>query len=524
MSIFNINILKRSAAFCGEEKRTTKIKQISVLLLGAAITLALIPRLVFAAGGVAKIGDQEYASLTEAITNAGTNATTIVLQINTNECIDIPASANITLDLNGKRLANSVANKHTIVNSGTLTITGSMPGGVIDNLNDNVAALFNNIGGTVTINDNVTLIKSADDGTEYNSWYTVANRGTMTINGGLIHNPGGYTSTITNGFLSPQDYFPDVPSVYLTINGGTISGGKNSIKNDSAGVLVINDGAIINDQHPTILNWNVATINGGTFTSNLDVIALGKYIWSGAQQPSEPTEKGETTINGGTFTGPGIFGTAASSNADTYKVTITEGTFNGAIRELPNATFTVSGGKFRDALPTNAVIPDDYELILDNDNYYYLQVKSQPTLDLKILEGANQTYVIGSNKNVVIKSSGDLSYLGKIQIDGVDIDPAHYDVGIGSTILTLKPAFLDTLSVGNHTVTLAYSGGSASNTGSVSTKLTVVKNNPNENGVQPTSASNPYTGDGILFSVMALSLSILGVTSGALIISKRVIS
>ena len=54
----------------------------------------------------------------------------------------------------------------------------------------------------------------------------------------------------------------------MTINGGTFSGGINTIKNDDYGNLTINDGDFDNTSQYVIMNWSKATINNGTFKTS----------------------------------------------------------------------------------------------------------------------------------------------------------------------------------------------------------------------------------------------------------------
>ena len=77
-----------------------------------------------------------------------------------------------------------------------------------------------------------------------------------------------------------------------------------------------------------------------------------------------------------------------------------------------------------------------------------------------IVEGANQTYTIGSNTDVVIKASGDVSDLDCIKVDGSILDLKNYKIESGSTILKLFSSYLDGLSEGNHTVEFTYTDGS----------------------------------------------------------------
>ena len=83
---------------------------------------------VFAAGNVAKIGDTQYATLSEAITSAGTSQATITLidNVNLTGKISFPKGSNIVLDLNGKNLnVPTVENNYGIVVGGDLQIKGS---------------------------------------------------------------------------------------------------------------------------------------------------------------------------------------------------------------------------------------------------------------------------------------------------------------------------------------------------------------------------------------------------------------
>ena len=376
------------------------------------------------AAGVAQIGSTTYSTITEAISAAGTDETTITILANTTESIIIPVGANITLDLNGKEIVNSSATSHTIENRGTLILKSSVPGGVVDNENDNVAALFNEVGGIVTINGDLAISKTKDDGTEANSWYNIVNRSTMTINDGVIvHNPGSQTSTLTNGFLNVATYFPDVPPVHLTINGGTFSGGKNTIKNDSGGVLVINGGTFTNANNPTLLNWNIATINGGTFNSPKPII-VGKYERTGANVPTVPTEQGILNISGGDFTGTTIIAQSPSgSNVKTSEITVSGGTFNGNLPDLTPATVTASGGEFRDPLPDTVIIPADKKVTVSGGYFIIGDIVTPPS------NNPPATTIPVPNTSTV-----------KAPDTGLDIDTGSYVVATFGLVATVSAA------------------------------------------------------------------------------------
>ena len=268
---------------------------------------------------VAEVDGKQYASLSDAIA-AAKDGDTVKLLADTTE--DVVINKNITLDLGGKTLTN--AGEHTIVNNGTLTIKDSVGGGKVDNVTHGCGALVNN--GTVILSGG-TFERSAEKGTlePYgnggNSWYTIANYGTMTINNGTtVKNAGGYSSNIRNG---GQD-----STAKLTINGGTFDGGVNTVKNDANGVLEIKGGELKNTAQYVIMNWNQATISGGTFET---AETAGAVLFSSAYG-TDGTACGELTITGGTFKAAGsklIDDAYDANNHGTVK--ISGGSFNRAV-------------------------------------------------------------------------------------------------------------------------------------------------------------------------------------------------
>ena len=83
-------------------------------------------------------GVKTIDELNAAITAAGETETTIKLAADITGDVVVPEKANITIDLNGKKITNSVG--HTIMNNGTLTIKGE---GTVDNITHGKAALYN---------------------------------------------------------------------------------------------------------------------------------------------------------------------------------------------------------------------------------------------------------------------------------------------------------------------------------------------------------------------------------------------
>jgi uncharacterized repeat protein (TIGR02543 family) len=294
------------------------------ILLTLAMALTLLPVSAMAEGEnydckggpdchhkVAKIDDSPFSNeevahfdtLTDAI-RLGQMETppTFKLLDDLTEDVVVPAHKDIYLDLNGHKLTNASGHTITVENGGELNISDSVGTGVVDNTSHGKAAIYNE--GEVTLNGG-TFERSAEVGTASpdsangNSWYTVKNFGTMEINSGVtIKNKGSFSSTIANGWQNAATAGEGNEPAHsadavLTINGGNISGGKITVKNDDCGKLTINNGTFTQSESNLycVYNANVAEITGGTIKG---------YVGNIESNSSE-YNKGEFTITGGTF-------------------------------------------------------------------------------------------------------------------------------------------------------------------------------------------------------------------------------
>jgi len=301
---------------------------------------------------VAMIGSKEYTTLTAAINEANTGDT-VKLVNNVTENVTIPAAKTITLDLNGMTLTN--VDDHTILNNGNLTIMGT---GRVDNISHAKGALYNK--GTVVINGG-TFDRSRENGMNkgesgQNSWYTIKNVGTMTINDGATVQTaennaalGKFSSLVSNGYFNANDYNTNkgLDQPILTIDGGTFRGGLNTIKNDDRAKLTINGGTFSNYYQAVVQNHNIAEITGGTFTAASDANTETYGIYNCGCGAG--IDLGTLTVSGGTFTGA-TYAVAEVSSQNAI-VNISGGQFAGTKAAIiksstSNATIAISGGKF----------------------------------------------------------------------------------------------------------------------------------------------------------------------------------
>ena len=314
-----------------------KRKLLSVLLT-FCLAFSLLPTAALADGegtpALAEVSAAAGTALPAAVDGVITLENgTYVMSEDTTATIKVPNGKNATLDLNGKTLTNKTG-EHTIIveNGATLTITGN---GIVDNVSHGKGAIVNS--GEVTLNGG-TFKRSAEKGTYSpngnggNSWYTIANYGTMEINTGVtVENAGGYSSMIRNGGDVTAD-------CNLTIEGGNFAGGINTVKNDSFGVLTINGGNFSNTAQYVIMNWNKAEITAGTFQT-LDTASAVLFT---SAYGGDANTIGKLSISGGEF----------KHASDTQEMIVDH------YNETNKGNAVVTGGKF-DA-DISKYIPTDY--------------------------------------------------------------------------------------------------------------------------------------------------------------------
>ena len=90
-----------------------------------------------------------------------------------------------------------------------------------------------------------------------------------------------------------------------------------------------------------------------------------------------------------------------------------------------------------------------------------------PDFKAVIIEGANGTWQKGTKDGLSFTSNATFADFQKVQVDGKDLDASNYTVKEGSTIVTLKAEYLETLSVGKHTLAIV------SDTGTATTEFTI---------------------------------------------------
>ena len=229
---------------------------------------------------------------------------------------------------------------------------------------------------------------------------------------------------------------------------------------------------------------------------------------------------------------------SAKLSGGTYKATNTSGNVGGIVLFNWSGTRTAdkfnellaTGYKFSPALATKddgSCIYSQAEIAVVKETEDTTDEKTTPEKETEettdneetytILDGADQTFVEG--QDLVIRASGSLENLASILFDGVELSKENYELKSGSTILTLKSAFLATVSKGNHTITFLYNDGK-----SVSTSVTVGETSLNSTAKTATTTVtnfSPKTGDNILVYGVLFVVATVGMVTTMVIIKKR---
>lgn len=103
------------------------------------------------------------------------------------------------------------------------------------------------------------------------------------------------------------------------------------------------------------------------------------------------------------------------------------------------------------------------------------------TNNYQIIQGAKGTWDKQSTTGYTLVSNADYSKFVKVVVDGKGIDKSYYTSRSGSTSVTLKKSYLETLTVGDHTVKIQSTDGAASTKLTITNKSSTAKTGDNSN-------------------------------------------
>ena len=443
--------------------------------------------------------------------------------------------------------------KITIVKD-TFEYTGSDITPTLNNVNSNIEVTGDTQAKNVSNN---TIVAKIKDKANY-EWKDGSN-GDLTINWSITQAtpnytvPTGLTSVkgkILADVVLPTGFTWNAPAIVLTVGTNTYKATYTPV--DTTNYKTITDIDIEVDVKNT---FNVITsVPGGNGTitpSKIDVIEGSKVKITFTPNTGYMIDKVLVNTVETTVTGNKIELTVNEEKE--VKVSYKKIPFTVTVKDVDGATITPNGvvavnyGEDKEfTITANSgyklvkVLVDGTDKTADmvGDTLKLTNITSNINLEVvvekivyEVTEGANQKYIITKNNEAKFKINADFRLFddGKVYVDNELVDPKNYTAESGSTIITLKKEFVDTLSVGEHTLKVVFNdGGEAETTFTIAKKAENNNNNENNTPSKPEdkeemkdNGSNPKTGDNIMLYVAIASMSIIGLVATTIVAKKK---
>ena len=440
--------------------------------------------------------------------------------------------------------------KVTIVKD-TFEYTGSDITPTLNNVNSNIEVTGDTKAKNVSNN---TITAKIKDKTNY-EWKDGLN-GDLTINWSITQAtpdytvPTGLTSVkgkVLADVVLPTGFTWNAPATVLTVGTNTYKATFTPV--DTTNYKTITDIDIEVDVKNT---FNVITsVPGGNGTitpSKIGVIEGSKVKITFTPNTGYMVDK--VLVNGIEKTTTGNEIEITVDEEKTVEVSYKKIPFTITVEEVtgatvnPDGTVTVGYGDNKDfTITANTgyklvkVLVNDVEKALDGNTLKLKNITSNmkikvvvEKIEYKVIEGAEQTYTIKEDTEARFRIDADYSlFNNKVYVDNVLVDSSNYTSKSGSTIIILKKEFVDTLSVGEHTLKVVFNdGGEAETTFTIEKKAENNNNNENNTPSKPEdkeemkdNGSNPKTGDNIMLYVAIASMSIIGLVATTIVAKKK---
>lgn len=156
-----------------------------------------------------------------------------------------------------------------------------------------------------------------------------------------------------------------------------------------------------------------------------------------------------------------------------------------------------------------------------NNNDSNGEKKNIRPVEKDILEGAGQEMNMNEIKDLVIRYNRDFKLFEKVTMNGKEVPAESYEVKSGSTVLTIKAAYLKNLGAGEHKVAAYFKGEEKP----IETTVTLkVKSAGNQGSFTTDEMISSECGLGALFAILSAVMISVGISlkvKGKKTISKR---
>ena len=139
-----------------------------------------------------------------------------------------------------------------------------------------------------------------------------------------------------------------------------------------------------------------------------------------------------------------------------------------------------------------------------------------------VIDGNGSTWANTDNEGLTFTVNGHHEKFAGLLINGATVDPKYYVIQAGSTVITLKAEYLQTLSAGKYTVTVRYTDGSTDGEDSftVTENKTVTPSDPAASS-DPDAADGTATHRGVVVGIILVIICVLVLIFLLLFFKKR---
>ena len=253
-------------------------------------------------------------------------------------------------------------------------------------------------------------------------------------------------------------------------------------------------------------------------TDDTHVEEVTAKITSKVTTPATCTDKGKTTYTA-TFTEPW----AAKQTKICQDVAIDSDNHDKQIVKINGKASTNGTDGWKDYFKCNACgkfFEDENctREIADLDNWKTGDGKIDK-IGYAVIEGNNSSWQKNTDGTITFRANGDFAMFTGIKVDGTMVTADNYTAKSGSTIVTLKKAYLQSLGEGSHTITFFYTDGQCEanfNVTAVTVPTEPTKPNP------PAGTDTPATGyDSNMLIWLLLGLASACSLTGTVLFKKK---